>query len=120
MATIRDVTPSAVDALIPETILNRAMRLGPYQVDVLRNERAWSGADLAGKARSYGAVYARSRHSALAKVRAVVKPYGVDVRVDVGAHGKLSLAWTIAGLTIGQWTRAAERPGLAGMFCAGD
>lgn len=115
MPALSTVTPSAVDALIPTQILEAPIRLGSYQISVLTGRSAWSGADLQGKARSYGAHYARSRKSALAKVRASVRPYGLDLVVEAGKRGKLTLAWRVAGMTLAQWEAAAECPGLAGM-----
>lgn len=115
MATLSLITPALVDTIIPTTVLEAPIRLGSYQIAVLRGSQSWSGADLAGKAKSYGAHYARSRKAALAKVRRAVNPFGLDLVVETRRHGRLVLAWRVAGMTIGQWERAAERPGLAGM-----
>lgn len=115
MTTLHTVTPASIDALLPEEVLHRPIRLGDYQTDVLVGRRAWSGADITGKASSYGARYAQSRHEALRKVRAAVNPFGIDLVVVKGARGKLSLEWTVAGIPLPAWTAAAERPGLAAL-----
>lgn len=117
MTTLYTVTPRALDALniIPEAVLERPIRLGDYQTDVLVGRRAWSGADITGKAAGYGRNYAQSRHEALRKVRAAVTPFGVDLVVVKGARGKLTLEWTVAGIPLPAWAEAAERPGLAAL-----
>ncbi len=115
MTTLFTITPAAIDAIIPAEVLEAPIRLGTYQVDVLVGRAAWSGADLQGKAAKYGAHYARSRKSALAKVRSAVRPYGLDLVVETGKRGKKTLAWRVAGLTVSQWEAATDRPGLAGM-----
>lgn len=113
--TLSSFTPAAIDALLPEEVINTKLRLGDYQTDVLTNNRAWSGADITGKASKWGARYAQSRRNALSKVNAVVSPHGVGLVVVKGKRGKLDLQWTVAGLPLPIWNAAAERPGLAGM-----
>lgn len=113
--TLSSFTPAAIDAVLPESVINTKLRLGDYQTDVLTNNRAWSGADLKGKASKWGARYAQSRREALRKVRAVVTPHGVDLVVVKGKRGKLSLQWTVAGIPLPVWSAASDRPGLAGM-----
>ena len=114
MTTLYTVTPATIDAILPATVLERTIRLGDYQVDVLVGRRAWSGADLKGHAATYGARYAESRSSALDKVRRLVRPHGVDLVVRTGARGKKTLEWTVAGIPAAAWEAASERPGLAG------
>ena len=118
MCQLLEILPAAVAAVLPAEVTASAVRLGCYQVEVLRGRRAWSGADLAGRAKSYAGRYRAARESALAKVEALVTPHGVDLYVRRGRHGRLSLAWEIAGLPLAAWLRAAERPGLAGMAVA--
>lgn len=115
MATLHDIAPMSIRALIPKGELKRHLRLGKYQIAALRGDYAWSGADLRGKAAKYASHYARARHNALEKVRAAVMPFGVDLVVIRGKHGKLSLQWTVAGMPLQTWNAAKQRPGLAGM-----
>lgn len=56
---------------------------GSYQLSLLRGQSRWSGADLRGKAASYGGSYAKSRASL---VRRLIK-FGYDVSEARVEHG---------------------------------
>lgn len=51
---------------------------GTYQRDLIHGHEAWSGATLAGKARSYGGRYARSRSVLLERLEAA----GIDCHFE--------------------------------------
>jgi len=61
-----------------------ALARGDYQRNVLNGTEALSGATLRGAARRYGAVYANSRRSLIARCRAA----GVVIGERRGAHGR--------------------------------
>jgi hypothetical protein len=53
---------------------------GTYQVELLKGHHAWSGADLRGTARKYGARYAASRAALVDRVNAAL---GIELMADV-------------------------------------
>jgi len=59
---------------------------GAYAANVVRGRQRWSGADLQGKARKFGASYARQRR----KARAALEMAGGDVIAT--EHGRLRTA----------------------------
>lgn len=63
---------------IPEDIRGRvhAQAAGPHQSDLLYGHHRWSGAGLKGKARQYGASYARHRQNLLERIQATLKLVG--------------------------------------------
>jgi hypothetical protein len=72
-----DVQPAA---------LPRALQCarGSYQRALVEGWRVWSGADMTGRARHYGAHYARSRAALFARLLAA----GLDARLETRARGK--------------------------------
>lgn len=66
----------------------RSLARGTYQAELVAGRRAWSGADLAGAAKSkWWGAYARSRENLLAKMAARLG-YPVALRATQ-PHGKL-------------------------------
>ncbi len=49
---------------------------GDYQHALLSGRRAWSGADLAGKAKTYGAKYHRSRGQLITRIDTTLRNHG--------------------------------------------
>lgn len=115
MSALVDVVPASVAGVVPAAVLARPIRLGHYQIAVLCGERAWSGADLAGRAKSYGRRYRAARYAALDRVNDALAGHGVECVVETRRHGRLVLAWRIAGIPARAWVAAAARPGLAGL-----
>ena len=60
---------------------------GPYQRDLLRGERRWSGADLLGKARQYASHYSLSRANLLDRLERA----GIPHHMQRGKHNRLCL-----------------------------
>lgn len=56
---------------------------GRYQKDLLTGSAIWSGADLRGKARQYGAKYARSRNSLLENINQNLESISDLVGLDI-------------------------------------
>lgn len=75
--------------ILSEDAYGQALKLarGVYQLDLLHGNAAWSGAGLRGKARSWGAAYARSRAKLLSRIKAAGIPHEFVRR----AHNKLVL-----------------------------
>lgn len=61
---------------------------GCYQVAIVYGDARWSGADLRGKAKRYGAHYHASRYNLLRRLQSDPR---LAVRVVAGAHGRLVL-----------------------------
>jgi len=60
---------------------------GCYQRELIRGRRRWSGADLAGAARSYAGRYARSRAGLVARLQS----HGITCRWAHTAHDRFVL-----------------------------
>lgn len=78
-------TMSGVEAYEAAVSLAR----GVYQERIARGEARWSGADLKGKAASWGTQYRRSRESWLLRVRKA----GIPVQIDWSPRGLLFLVY---------------------------
>lgn len=72
---------------IIDDVIASGQRLGDYQVNLLRGYHRWSGADLRGRARKWGAKYARSRDRAFDLVQAEARRRGVRVALVDGYSG---------------------------------
>jgi hypothetical protein len=99
MTTIRSAVIDATVLVLTDdertAVLARIPRASHYQRDYARGWHRVSGADLAGKARSYGARYRKSRQAVESLAREVV---GELVRVQ-GVRGALSL-WSVSALAL--------------------
>jgi hypothetical protein len=62
-----------------------ALARGRYQVELACGTRAWSGADLAGRAKDYAGRYAQSRRNLLERWQAA----GIDAELVKVAHGRI-------------------------------
>ncbi len=73
-------------AIVTETAFDRAMQIarGCYQRSLVMGREALSGATLKGKAKKYGAHYARSRDNFLARLRAAK----VSVSEQIADHNR--------------------------------
>ena len=77
-------TYKQIPAVIRQVVRNVAnAQRGSYRHDVIMGGQSWSGADLKGKARQYGARYAESRAAALADVGAALSARGWGARTDI-------------------------------------
>lgn len=57
---------------------------GTYQRALLAGDARWSGADIKGRARQWGARYAIARDGLLARVRTVAAKHGYDAQLSGG------------------------------------
>lgn len=95
-ASNRAVDLDAVLNEIVSDVLASGQRIGDYQRDLLRGYRRWSGADLRGEAKRWGAKYARSRYAAfdLVAAEAARRGYAVALVGGTAQEGPLRLAIT--------------------------
>jgi len=106
--SLSDLVPEALRHMLPEA--HRGVSLGKYQADVIYGHALPSGADLQGRARHYGARYARSRAVAIARVNDALTAIGVPIwvtseimalgRPDYGypVRARRVLVWYVAGM----------------------
>lgn len=77
---------------------------GRYQVNLLRGVEAWSGSTLKGKARSYGDLYARSRHNLVLRMRAALRRIDEDYDCSTAlVDGRRVLLVELPNGDIAQW-----------------
>ena len=77
---------------------------GRYQVNLLRGVEAWSGSTIKGKARSYGDLYARSRHNLVLRMRAALRRIDEDYDCSTAlVGGRRVLLVELPNGDIAQW-----------------